>query len=73
MSDSMTADLEEAHAGKPADPSASDLEQFAKFVRLDKERRMFQEQVDIFKKKSATTPKRVIEACKRRLGAYDPK
>ena len=29
--------------------------------------------VDIFKKKSATTPKRVIETCKRRLRAYDPK
>ena len=29
--------------------------------------------VDIFKKKSATTPKRVIEACNRRLRAYDPK
>ena len=29
--------------------------------------------VDIFKKKSATTPKRVIEACKKRLRAYDPK
>jgi phage-related protein len=29
--------------------------------------------VDIFKKKSATTPKRVIEVCKKRLRAYDPK
>jgi len=29
--------------------------------------------VDIFKKKSATTPKRVIEACKKRLSAYEPK
>jgi phage-related protein len=29
--------------------------------------------VDIFKKKSATTPKRVIEACERRLRAYDRK
>ena len=29
--------------------------------------------VEIFKKKSATTPKRVIETCKRRLRAYDPK
>ena len=28
--------------------------------------------VDIFKKKSATTPKRVVEVCKRRLSAYDP-
>ena len=27
--------------------------------------------VDIFKKKTAATPKRVIEACKRRLTAYD--
>ena len=27
--------------------------------------------VDIFKKKSAATPKRVIESCKRRLTAYD--
>jgi len=29
--------------------------------------------VDIFRKKTATTPKRVIEACKKRLRAYDPK
>jgi len=29
--------------------------------------------VEIFKKKSATTPKRVIEACKKRFKAYDPK
>ena len=27
--------------------------------------------VDIFKKKSAATPKRVIDACKKRLTAYD--
>jgi phage-related protein len=29
--------------------------------------------VDIFKKKSASTPRRVMEACKRRLTAYDAK
>jgi len=29
--------------------------------------------VDIFKKKSGTTPKHVIATCKRRLRAYDPK
>jgi len=27
--------------------------------------------VDAFKKKSAATPKRVIDTCKRRLSAYD--
>ncbi|MBD3367139.1 MAG: type II toxin-antitoxin system RelE/ParE family toxin [Candidatus Eisenbacteria bacterium] len=29
--------------------------------------------VDVFKKKSAATPKRVIDTCKRRLKAYDQK
>ncbi len=29
--------------------------------------------VDIFRKKTATTSKRVIEACKKRLRAYNPK